>query len=50
MHKKSPMRSVQVELFMQGFDSHSLISEKKKYPFHKAVEACNSRVYHLTTV
>ena len=30
MHKKSAMRSVQVELCWQGLESHALISEKKK--------------------
>ena len=30
MHKKSAMRSVQVELCWQGLESHSLISETKQ--------------------
>ena len=30
MHKKSLMRSVQVELCWQGLESHSLISDRKQ--------------------
>ena len=30
MHKKSSMRSIQAKLSLQGYDSHLLISEKKK--------------------